>query len=73
LAEHLESTPDVDHDAVRIEGVGHEGGRNRERRAMETLGGTENIAPERVCDHDVIGNFDSVHELSLIFRLDAFS
>jgi hypothetical protein len=29
---------------------------------MEALGRTENIAPERMRDHDVIGNFDCVHE-----------
>src|SRR5262249_10565794 len=39
----------------------HEGGRNRESRAMESLSRTEHIAPKRVRNHDVVGNFDSVH------------
>ena len=29
---------------------------------MQALGGTEDVAPERVRDHDVVGDFDGVHD-----------
>ena len=52
---------DVDHDAVGVELLRHERDRDREGRAMQRLRGAEDLALERVGDHDVVGYFDGVH------------
>ena len=44
-----------------IELLRHERDRDREGRAVQRLRGAEDLALERVGDHDVVGNFDGVH------------
>ena len=52
---------DVDHDAVLVERLGHEGGIDDEGRAMQLLGGAEHRALERMGDHDVVTDFNGEH------------
>ena len=67
--EHVDGAADIDHDAVGVEFLRHERDRDREGRAMQRLCGAENLALERVSDHDVVGNFNGVHARLLAVQL----
>src|SRR5438552_8808564 len=66
FAEHLRqrsmSAADVDDDSMGIEALREKGYANDKCGAVEYLGGAENCAAKRVCDHVLVGNFHSIHE-----------
>src|SRR5262249_17775711 len=52
---------DVDDNSVLVEPLGQKCRANDERRPMQRLCGTENLATKRMRDHDLIGYFDREH------------
>jgi hypothetical protein len=63
---------DVDHNAMRIEGLGQKCHADHGGRTMQFLRWPENLAPEGMGDHYLLGGFDRVHE-SLSPSVKAFS
>ena len=55
---------DIDDDAVRVEFVGEKRHANDEGRPMHPLRGTENLPAKGMGDHDLVGDFNRVHENS---------
>src|SRR5262249_58989713 len=60
--EHLVRTPDIDHDAVLVEPLREKCHAHHESRAVQPLRRPKHRAAERMSDHDLIGDFDGVHE-----------
>ncbi len=55
---------DIDDDAVLIKLVRDERGIDHEGRAVQGLRRTEHLAPERMCNHDVVADLNGEHVTS---------
>src|SRR4029453_8480090 len=62
LLEHLLCARDVDHDAVRIELFREKCHANDKGRPVHVLSRAEHLAPKRMGNHDLVGDFNRVHE-----------
>ncbi len=67
-AEFLGGQSDVDDDVVLVQLLAPEGGVHQERRSVQALRGSEDVAAEAVGDHDVIADGDAEQRTTLQVR-----